>query len=70
LKAIGRQSKIVTEGKMGEKRVTFRVESDKSGEEGQEWKAEIWAEVREEIKREIKIIEGRFEEIRGIKRGS
>jgi len=41
--------------------VTFRVESDRSGEEGQEWKKEIWVEVKKEIKREIKIIEERFE---------
>jgi len=32
-KAAGRQTKIVTEGKMGEKRVTFRIEGEKSREE-------------------------------------
>jgi len=45
---------------MGEKRVTFKIEGEKSGEEEQDWKTEIWAEIREEIKRGLKEIEERF----------
>jgi len=60
-KAVGKQSKIVTEGKMGEKRVTFRMEGEKSEEEEQVWKTEIWEEVKEEIKKGLKEIEERFE---------
>jgi len=50
----------VTEGKVGEKRVTFRVESEKSGKDGQERKTEILAEVSKVIKKELKEIEERL----------
>jgi len=41
--------------------VTFRIESDKNGEDGQEKKMEMLAEVRKEIKKELKEIEDRWD---------
>jgi len=56
-----RQSRLVTEGRMGEKRVTFRIEGDKEGEEVQERKAEMMTEVRKEIQKELKDLEHRWD---------
>jgi len=60
LKTERRQSRLVTKGRVGEKRVTFRVKSDKSGEDGQERKTEILAEVSKVIKKELIEIEERL----------
>jgi len=50
----------MTEGKGGEKRVTFRLDSEKSSEENQERKAEILTEVSKIIKEEVKELEDRL----------
>jgi len=52
----------VAEDKVGEKRVTFKLESRKRGEEGKETvKEEITVEVRKEIRKELKEIETRLD---------
>jgi len=60
VKMEGRQSKLVTEDKVGEKRVTFKLERDMREEERQGLKEELMTEVSREIKKEIKELETRL----------
>jgi len=60
-KTVGKQVKSVTEGKIGERKVTFRLEGEKRGEDEQFWKTRIGEEVREEIKKGLMDMEERSE---------
>jgi len=66
MKQEGRQSKLVTEDKVGGKRVSFRLDKDKEGEEKLE---KIRMELKTELRKRFKELEDRVEKEKGEIRG-